>query len=340
MKTWTEELKSMIVIILILCVVSALVMGFLMGEFNVEAIGKQFFFNFYYGFPLGAVNGFFFNRLSTKFPWQEHPKKRTWFGVIGSIVLTMFTLVVLNIILWVLIQGHQWSSLLNQTFKNFYVIALIITVIISSILHAIEFFKQVEQEKRINETLRKEKISTELNMLKAHLDPHFLFNSFNVLSGLIDENPENAQHFLSKLSSIYRYILETRDEDLSVIKDELDFAKKYLALQQTRFEDAIVLKWSIDEDILNQRIPSLTLQLLLENAIKHNGFSKEKPLVIELFSEDDCLIIRNNKQERTSIQVSNKLGLQNIKDRYQLMTQKDIIIEDLMDSFTVKVPLI
>ncbi len=340
MFTWIKELKSTIIAVLVLCIVGALIMVFLSGEFNLYEIGRQSFFNIYYGIPLGVVNAYFFKKLSIKYPWQENPKQRTWLGVIGSIFFTMLALVLLNIILWVFIIGYPWSSLLNATFKQFYVIALIITVVISSIHHAIEFFKQVEQEKRINETLRKEKLSTELSMLKAHIDPHFLFNSFNVLSGLIDEHPENAQAFLSKLSSIYRYILETRNEDLSSINDEIAFSKKYMALQQTRFENAIKLKVSVDDVVSTKSIPSLTLQLLLENAVKHNSFSPENPLIIELYNDQDYLIIKNNKHKRSLIQASNKMGLQNIRDRYKLMVQKDILVEDKPSTFTVKIPLI
>lgn len=180
----------------------------------------------------------------------------------------------------------------------------------------------------------------ELNALRAHVDPHFLFNSFNVLSGLIDEDPEKAQSFLAGLSKIYRYILEQRNADTATLQEELAFAEKYLALQQMRFEGGIELSLEIEEALQVKKMPALTLQLLLENAIKHNRFDEQTPLRIELKTTAGQLVVRNNKAARTNLQEGNKMGLQNIKDRYALLGVDSVEIKDTPTGFLVKLPLL
>jgi two-component system LytT family sensor kinase len=184
------------------------------------------------------------------------------------------------------------------------------------------------------------KLATELSALRAHVDPHFLFNSFNVLSGLIDEDKEKAQDFLAGLSRIYRYILEQRNEDTSTVRDELKFAEQYLNLQKMRFEDSINLDTQISPALLHKKIPSLTLQLLLENALKHNSFDEDEPLDISITEQEGSLLVRNNKKERKNISLGNGLGLQNIRDRYALLTTEALVIQDTEHFFTVKLPLI
>jgi len=222
----------------------------------------------------------------------------------------------------------------------FYYIALLITVFVTVVMHAIGFYKEVQKQKEISHRLEKEKLSSELNALKTHIDPHFLFNSFNVLSGLIDENPSKAQDFLSGLSRIYRYVLEQRNEDTCKLEEEIAFAKRYLDLQKTRFEEGIQIRSDISANHLEKEIPSLTLQLLLENAIKHNAFDKENPLIIEMDIVGENLIVKNNVRARNKAAVSNGVGLQNIKDRYKLLSGKEVHIKSQQNEFIVKLPLL
>jgi len=319
----------------VLCLIVIIVMYFVNGKISLETVKTQIFYNFYYSVPLSFVNGFLMDFLSEKYPWQIVPRKRAWTGFVGSIIVTMLTVIILTFF----ILGDA-SVLFSERNRMLYTIAFFITLIISSVLHARAFFTWGMEERVINEKLRKEKVEMELSALKAHIDPHFLFNSFNVLSGLIDENPKKAKKMLGKLSGIYRYILENRDEDTNTIGAELAFAKKYLAFQEARFEDSIFLKVDVDEAIIDQKLPALSLQLLLENAVKHNAFDEETPLHIEVFTENKHLVIRNNKRQRKNLAISNGMGLQNIKDRYQLLTKQDLIIEDENQFFTVKLPLI
>ena len=335
-----KDLKTAITIVVVISIVTLFLHYFISGTVTWDSYKRNLFYNFYYGIPLSFFNGWFFDYLNKKIPWEQHPVRRAYAGIVGSIIVTMLSLITLNFILWSLIEGKEVSVLWIRENRSFYIIALFITVIITAILHAIGFFKEVQKEKNVNARLRQEKLATELSALRAHVDPHFLFNSFNVLSGLIDEDKEKAQDFLAGLSSIYRYILEQRNEDTSTVKDELGFAEQYLNLQKMRFEDSIKLTTQISPALLEKKIPSLTLQLLLENALKHNSFDEYAPLDIRITEEEGGLMVRNNKKERKNITIGNGLGLQNIRDRYALLTTEALVIKDTEQFFTVKLPLI
>ncbi len=336
-----RSLKQAVMVVAAICVVIIILNYILNGRMTWQMAGATALYSMYYGFPLTILNGQLFAYLDKVSPWEEKPRRRAYQGVMGSVAVTMLTLIMLNFILWSLIQGNSISVLWLKENRSFYVTALVITVVVTTTLHAIGFFKEVQREKQVNAQLRQEKLLTELSALRAHLDPHFLFNSFNVLSGLIEEDKEKAQEFLSGLSKIYRYILEQRNEHTSTVAEELSFAQQYLHLQKMRFEDSIHLKTAISPEALDRRIPSLSLQLLLENALKHNGFDELEPLDIRIKEEADTLLVSNNRKARKNISTAgNGIGLQNIRDRYALLTDKKPEVEAKDDSFTVKLPLI
>ena len=340
MNNFYKELKPTLIIVGIICLVTIVLQFFYTGTLEWKHLSKSFLYNVYYGGPLCLVNGYFFDYLNKTVPWDTQPKKRAYSGIVGSILVTMATLISLNIFLWVYIWGNDFSILWNYENRNFYVVALVITIIVSTIIHAINFFQEVQKEKKISQRLRQEKLSTELNALRSHVDPHFLFNSFNVLSGLIDENPAKAQKFLAGLSKIYRYVLEQRNEETSTVGEELEFAQKYLDLQQMRFENSIAVNTEIDEETKEKKIPSLSLQLLLENAIKHNGFSDSNPLQITISEQNEKLVVSNNVHHRKNIKPSAGMGLDNINERYKLLAKDGIIVDANDELFTVKLPLL
>lgn len=334
------DIKAAIRVVAAISVASILIQFFMAETITTKSLSTTLLYNAYYGMVLSLTNGWLFDYLNYKFPWYKKPRQRILYGILGSIILTMGCIAILNYILWSLIYGGPIEVVWARENRSFYIIALMITVIITTILHAVGFFKEVQQEKKVSAKLRQEKLASELSALRSQVDPHFLFNSFNVLSGLIDEDKEKAQEFLTGLSKIYRYVLEQRDDDTSLVQDELAFARQYLRLQQMRFENSILLKTQLKENILEKRIPSLSLQLLLENAIKHNAFDEENPLEIEIREEKDQLIIQNNCQERSNLSYSNGVGLTNIKARYRLLSDQTIVVDQTPNTFTVKLPLI
>lgn len=198
-----------------------------------------------------------------------------------------------------------------------------------------------EQLKSESEQLREENIRSQFEMLKNQVNPHFLFNSLNVLVSLIKLEPDVAERFTEQLSKVYRYVLENKEKDMVSVKTELDFLQSYIFLLEIRFKDKFIVKVNVEEAYYNYQIPPLTTQMLIENAHKHNTFSKKAPLIIEIFAESNqFLIIRNNLQIRDTKIESTGIGLKNIEKRYSYLTQNIPIFEIEDNYFIAKIPLI
>ncbi len=188
--------------------------------------------------------------------------------------------------------------------------------------------------------LEKEKALVMYENLKQHLNPHFLFNSLTSLSSLIRLDQKMAGDFLDKMSKVYRYILKNRDNETVPVNEELKFVDLYIQLQKTRFGEGLQIDINIDEDSLSRKIAPVTLQNLVENAIKHNTSDIESPLRIELFTENGYLVVRNNLQRKNFVETSNKQGLNNMISLYHYLSDTPMIIEEDLSYFTVKIPLI
>ncbi|MGB1241586.1 MAG: histidine kinase [Chitinophagales bacterium] len=199
-----------------------------------------------------------------------------------------------------------------------------------------------EKEELLLKTERqaKENLLSQYQMLKSQVNPHFLFNSLNALYALVDRDPKTAKQFIVKLSKVYRYALEYTDEMMIRLGDELRFIRDYIFLQKIRFNENLIFKNKIPKKSHNTYIPPSTLQLLVENAIKHNIVSQESPLTIELYVSEGYLIVKNNFQLRKDDVVSTKIGQQNLIARYSYITSKKPIFEQKEGSYYAKVPLI
>ena len=188
--------------------------------------------------------------------------------------------------------------------------------------------------------LRERNIEAQLQSLKSQISPHFLFNSLNSLSSLIRSKPEQAVKFVHELSGVYRYLLQSKDHHLSKLEEELKFLHSYMHLLQTRFGDGLQYEINIERTFLQYQLPSFTLQLLVENAVKHNTVSVEAPLVIRIFAEGNKLIVKNNLQKRKTAISSYNIGLTNIISKYRLLTNAELEISETSDEFNVVVPLL
>jgi two-component system LytT family sensor kinase len=190
------------------------------------------------------------------------------------------------------------------------------------------------------ERLEKEKSAVQFDNLKNQLNPHFLFNALTSLNSLIFENPALASQFLQQLSKVYRYVLQNKDKNFVSLQTEYDFIKNYISLLETRFQDAVSIEVSIQDEIRERALVPVTLQILIENALKHNITDRDKPLKIEIFTTGDYLIVSNNLQLRKLVDTSNKQGLENLKSLYSFLTEKPVIIEHTDTRFAVKIPLL
>ena len=188
--------------------------------------------------------------------------------------------------------------------------------------------------------LEKEKALVMFESLKQQLNPHFLFNSLSSLSGLIETDQQLAGNFLKQMSKIYRYILKSRDSEVVPLKEEVEIVQTYISLQKTRFKDGLQVNINIDEDDLHKKIPPVTLQNMVENAIKHNVIDVDSPLLMDIYVENEYLVVKNNLQKKQVVESSNKQGLSNLRSLYKYLSDKPLIIEEKGIIFLIRIPLI
>lgn len=219
-------------------------------------------------------------------------------------------------------------------------LATVLVVIVDLIFEVSHYIKQLKITIAEKERLEKENMRAQLEGLKTQVSPHFLFNSFNALQSLIDSDTNKAKEFLHELSGVYRYVLENNSQMVVEVKSELQFIRSYIYLNQIRFGENLHFETSISADALKKFIPPLTLQMLIENAIKHNIISSSKPLHIQIRSTDDTLVVENNLQLRTERTLSTGIGLHNLEERYFLICHKkpNFTIEN--NKYLAVVPLI
>lgn len=202
-------------------------------------------------------------------------------------------------------------------------------------------FARLRHTEQQRDRLEKEKLQAELQQLKGIVNPHFLFNNLNSLSALITESPAQAEAFLDELTKVFRYLLRNNETDLTTLQQELQFLDSYFHLLQTRYGPAIAMDVRIDSVCASWLLPPMTLQLLVENAVKHNRLQKDDPLRIEVFSDAGCrLVVRNNLSARPQASESTGIGLRNIRSRYALLRQEAPEVRKDDHSFSVVIPLI
>jgi LytS/YehU family sensor histidine kinase len=188
--------------------------------------------------------------------------------------------------------------------------------------------------------LEQELSQIRFEVLKHQINPHFMFNSLNVLSGLIEQDKAKAQDFIDEFSMIYRYVLETIEQPVVSLKDELRFARSYLFLQQMRYGEGVQVSIDVPATYLDRLLPPLSMQVVLENALKHNIANTSQPLLIEVTIEKDALVVRNNWQPKVSNTYSAGLGQQNLTKRYQMVTQREPAFTMQADRYYVSLPLL
>jgi len=282
---------------------------------------------------LGAA--FINNRLSKVFPWIEHPIKR----MISSLVLMVsYSVSAFGLVQWCLVSlindyDYTWDIFLQSV-----PLAVIITAVVSLLFSAMGFFSSWKKSEVRAAELKSEMLAYKYETLRNQINPHFLFNSFNVLTELVYDDKELAVKFIRELSDLYRYVIESRNKELVPLEEELQFMDNYLFLLSIRFEDKLKAERKL-EGAKGHVVP-MALQLLYENAVKHNEVSMANPLSITLTIEGEYLVVQNNLQKIDVGTASNGTGLQNLKQRYAYFTDAEVLIEETATHFTVKVPLL
>ena len=309
----------------------------LFNQFRFESIQEfytDFLFYQLYCLVIGSSNMLLFSYLNNR-EWKNQ-NMRAVIGVFLSFILTVISLFLLrwSTALWV--ENESTLQFLNGESTWPYVFGGMITVVIVLGITFFYIYKS-KQEKRVKESeLVAKTVTARFESLKSQLDPHFLFNSLNVLTSLIGENPERAEDFTTKLSQVYRYVLEQKSKDLIPLSEELNFAKKYMDLIMMRFEDSIQYEVIIKDSVEDYKIVPLTLQLLLENCIKHN----RTPMQIKVEIVDAYLEVSNSFKPKETVGKGTKIGLSNIKKRYDIISSRGVEISSDQELFSVRIPLL
>lgn len=268
----------------------------------------------------------------------KHITPKIWMGTTSIGLLAFFVLAydaLFNLI-------NPDNEFLPSAGDNRTPLLLIRAFAFNVVIYFIVFFirtLQKQQAKALEvERLKQEQLQAQLSALKGQLSPHFMFNALNTLSVMTNENV--VKEYIDKFANTYRYSLKHQQEDTTLLNAELDFVNSYLYIIKTRLENAVKISVNIDKAILNSQIPPFTLQLLAENAIKHNIASVHEPLELFIYDIDKELVVENSYHPKISVEHSGGTGLENIKNRYWLLFRKEITIEITQSKFIVKLPVI
>ena len=289
---------------------------------------------------LGTHLTFYFVNKASKLSHLEFNKKIIPGFIIYVVCMFLIAnlIISLGVFIWYLINDFDLSNYLHNLFTLELPYAnrnLVIWLILFSIVF---FYTLWKKSSKKEQSLREENLKFRYQSLKSQVNPHFLFNSFNTLSELIYSDAKKADKYLQKLSSIYRHILENEEKDLIPLEDELNFVRQYFNLQKERDNDKIILSIDIKDPERFKIIP-VSLQLLIENALKHNSISYEKPLQIKIIKENDYIVVSNNIQRKNILGNSTGKGLQNLSERVKSILNKELIVIENDCMFIVKLPI-
>ena len=333
---------KMILKIAVLIWITVIIINLVFGNFGLSALLDPEFLGlfFFYSFVLTALNGIYFKYFNEKIGWEKAGLKRAFLAAGGSIVLTLIGFFFCRMVDKTVFHDQRLSEFLQNEQASYYLFPLLFTAVVSLIFHLLYFYKALQEQKVTEQKIIAGTASAKFESLKNQIDPHFLFNSLNVLTSLIEENPEQAQKFTTSLSKIYRYVLEQKDKELVSLEEELSFAATYMKLLKMRFEDSIYFEAPETLSSPEAKVVPLSLQLLLENTIKHNVVSESRPLRIRIYESDGYLVIENNFQKKEVLHNRKGVGLQNIADRYSLVTRREVLVEENPEYFVVRLPVL
>ncbi|MCU0340648.1 MAG: histidine kinase [Spirosomaceae bacterium] len=297
---------------------------------------KELFVDFLFTLVYWEGMRFIWQQLSFRLPSYQYTKKRIVAHLLCSLIYAFLATVLLRAFAQWFLEGN----VVKANFWLIYGVALVPSFMVTLVYESAFFFWAWRTNVQKTEALARENVQSQLEALKSQLDPHFLFNSLNTLASLIDDDNVPAQKYLEQLSDVYRYVLVSREKNTVTLEEEMAFLEAYIYLNKTRFRENLQIETQVSAAARQQQIAPLSLQLLVENAIKHNVISRDNPLKIKILQEHNTLTVENNLQTKKTFEKSTKVGLQNIINRYRLLTERpvEVVADDL--KFAVKVPLL
>ena len=286
-------------------------------------------------------HGYIAYLLEKKLPWSKVPLKRLIVDFLAHSVYAFAAINVVNLVMeWLVaefVTGRTVSVTSQEVLANGG-IAMAISLVISGIMTSIGFYMHLRESLLREERLKSELATARYESLKAQMNPHFLFNSLNVLSELVVEDADQAVDFIQKLSHSYRYVLDAGGRQVVPLEEELNFVKDYAQLLQTRFENGLEVDFEVHV-LPQEHVPPLALQLLLENAVKHNVVRESDPLQVDYRREGETVVVRNNVRPKRGVAVGG-VGLENLNKRLELLGAKGIVVEETATHFSVTVPIV
>ncbi len=301
---------------------------------------KKFLSTFIDIFLIWNGNILLIELFNIRLTWDKSIQHTLFISALIAVVWPIIVHFTFGLFIFPLIQGYP-CELTSKDNIIYVIISIVITLFVNCVFVAIAFFKSWRQTLEEKEELKRERISAEFATLKNQINPHFLFNSLNTLTSLIEENPKTATDFVQKLSSVYRYVLTQKDKEIIPLNEELAFVQSYIYLNQIRFGTNLRTHIHIEPQFQQAKIVTLSLQMLIENCIKHNIISADKPLTIYIGVFNRKVFVRNNLQPKTGVNNdSNGIGLHNIVHRYSLLTQEEVEILEDGKEFMVSLPLL
>jgi two-component system LytT family sensor kinase len=295
---------------------------------------------FFMGYLSFRAHYVYEHAVRKRFPYEHQTKKRILLILpVNLLIMTPSVFLIFYMFHWLHLFGYTVDAA-DLTYG--YLVGLIVNIVFESLwelLYIMDRYKESAAEKEMMEMMN---LKQEFNNLKQKVNPHFLFNSFNTLSSLISEDEERAEKFLDELSKVYRYLLRNNEKGMSTVDEEAKFILSYAKLLETRYGDGFHLNMEIDQEARDKQIPSLCLQLLVENAVKHNVVSRHNPIRIVIKTTDDgYLVVENNLNRKTRASIeSTGIGLSNIREKYKLLNRSDVSVTDSGEHFKVAIPLI
>lgn len=308
-------------------------------RFNMD-LASDFLEHMIFSWIIYMSNYVIFRSAMQRFGPRVFYWKNLALSLVAHAFMTVGAVFLAHMVVALAIWRITFAEFLSIQGAGYYSVSVLIALVVSGIFYAFYYYKQ-RQENRVKEQkIIARTASAQFDALKNQLDPHFLFNSLNVLTSLIEEDPEAAQRFTTSLSKVYRYVLEQKNKELVPVDEEFAFARTYVRLLKMRFEDSIV--FDIPEASVNPeaKIVPLSLQLLLENAVKHNVVTSSRPLHITVREEDGYVVVTNNLQEKQVVKKSSGVGLENIRQRYGLLTERQVQIGKGGGQFRVALPVL
>ncbi len=306
---------------------------------SLEVVLRNCMFSIGIGYPAWRGMTYIVVVLERRIPWLKYPVKRL---LVQVLTMTLFAgiLIFIAFSIWIwLVEDLDFRSVIKFVIPSLKIvyIFMILSLVVGN---SIEFFRNWREATIQQEELKRAHLALQYKTLKDQVRPHFLFNSLSSLVTLINTDTEKATLFVHKLSDVYRYVLEQRENELVPLAGEVKFLEDYIYLQKIRFGESLQVSFNLKTDQKQMMIP-LSLQMIVENAIKHNEASSDHPLIVEIFATDNHqVVIRNNLQKKEVMENSPGMGIENLRKRIAFFTDEPLVIEEEPETFSIIIPTV